>query len=460
MRIAVYVIVVGRQQRTRLAQRGADRTVQRIDLVDMIAADHGPVVLVAAVRPDDEHRVDPRRAAKPEIVFAMIGRHVNEARAAVGCDEIAGEKRARFGEEGVQFVQWVAGDGAGKVGTLAAPHNAPKKSVALLHIDRIDVRRNEPLLKFSEKVRGNEKPALSVLFDELRREVGGLFIATQFALVAQYCRFVAVCSKLDRDVLDVLRISQRPVHGNRPGRRRPDDRVRAGQFGRVRRLDDLEGDVDLGRGDVLIFDLGLGERRLFDRRPHDGLGALVEQARGRNLQELLDDGRLGVIVHRQIGLVPGAHDAQTLELGRLHVHPLGGEVAAFLAEFDRVNLVLGLLLLAVLLLDFPLDGQAVAVPAGRVRAVIAAQRRHADGDVLQDLVERMADMDVAIRIGRTVVQDPLVAAGTLLAQPFVEARLFPAGEDIGFLLCQTGLHREVGLRQEHGVAVIGGLVVV
>ena len=69
-----------------------------------------------------------------------------------------------------------------------------------------------------------------------------------------------------------------------------------------------------------------------------------------------------------------------------------------------------------------------------------------------DLVERMADVDVAIGVGRAVVEDELLAPGAGLAQLAVEVLLLPAGEDRRLLLRQAGLHREVGLRQEDGAS--------
>jgi hypothetical protein len=75
-------------------------------------------------------------------------------------------------------------------------------------------------------------------------------------------------------------------------------------------LDDLERHVDLGRDDVLVLDLGLGQRGLLDRRPHHRLGAAVELAASREFHQLGDDRRFGLEIHRQVGLVPLAHDSR------------------------------------------------------------------------------------------------------------------------------------------------------
>src|SRR3546814_11691762 len=68
---------------------------------------------------------------------------------------------------------------------------------------------------------------------------------------------------------------------------------------------------------------------------------------------------------------------------------------------------------------------------------------------------RMAHMDVAIGVGRTVVEDEALLAGASLAELLVEPRLLPARENGRFLLCEAGFHREVGLGEEDRVFVIG-----
>ena len=231
--------------------------------------------------------------------------------------------------------------------------------------------------------------------------------------------------------------------------------MRADQLG-DRAFDDLERDIDLGRDDVLIFDLGLGQRGLFDRGPHHRLGAAVELAGFGELHQLGDDRALGLKVHRQIGLVPLPGDAEPLELLGLHVDPMLGIGAALGAELGQRDLVLVELLLAILLLDLPLDRQAVAVPAGHVGRVLAQQGLGADDHVLEHLVERVADVDVAIGVGRAVVEDELLAARARRAQLAVEVVLLPLGEDQRLLLRQAGLHRKVGLRQEDGAICIIG----
>ena len=57
-------------------------------------------------------------------------------------------------------------------------------------------------------------------------------------------------------------------------------------------------------------------------------------------------------------------------------------------------------------------------------------------------------MDVAVGVGRAVVQDearPAFAGG---AQPMIDIELLPSRQQFGLPLRQPGAHRKIGLRQE------------
>ena len=205
---------------------------------------------------------------------------------------------------------------------------------------------------------------------------------------------------------------------------------------------------------VVIFDLGLSQRRSLHHRPHDRLGAAIELAGHGELQELAGDDGFRVISHGQIGVLKITLDAEPAELVGLHLHPMGGEVAAFLTEFVDGNLVLVLALGAILLLDLPFDRQAVAVPAGHIIGVIAPHLEGAGDDVLQDLVERMADMEIAIGIGRAIVKDVFRPPCAGFAQTLVEPRPVPGLEPLGLGLGQARPHGKVGLGQEQGLGIV------
>ncbi len=122
----------------------------------------------------------------------------------------------------------------------------------------------------------------------------------------------------------------------------------------------------------------------------------------------------------------------------------------------------------------------MAVPAGHIGRVLAQQRLAADHGILQHLVERVADVDVAICIGRAIVKHELLAPRAGLAERDGADRPEladvhelhrvdeddrgeddgrrgepqPAGPERPDAVEQAGLHRKVGLRQEHRVSEI------
>ncbi len=96
----------------------------------------------------------------------------------------------------------------------------------------------------------------------------------------------------------------------------------------------------------------------------------------------------------------------------------------------------------------------MAVPAGDVVDVIAEQEAAADDEILQRLVEGVADVDVAVGVGRAVVQDVEGRALglTLFAQGGIEVA--PLLDDRRFLLRQAAAHGEGRLGQEDGFAIV------
>ncbi|GAB1414255.1 hypothetical protein MASR1M97_29910 [Candidatus Desulfobacillus denitrificans] len=144
----------------------------------------------------------------------------------------------------------------------------------------------------------------------------------------------------------------------------------------------------------------------------------MDLAEGADLVGLVAEG------HRQVGIVPLAQHAEADEVLLLPLDLLGGEGAAQLAR------LVGGQVLAVQLLDLVLDGQAVAVPARHVGRIEAGQRLRADDDVLEDLVDGMADVDVAVGVGRAVMQHEARSTGRGLADLLVELAALPVGHPL------------------------------
>ena len=97
----------------------------------------------------------------------------------------------------------------------------------------------------------------------------------------------------------------------------------------------------------------------------------------------------------------------------------------------------------------------MAIPARHIGRVLAHQALRANHGVFQHMVQRMADMHVAIGVRRAVMEDELFAPGAGFAQFLVQLLVLPARQDTRLFLRQPRLHGEVGLRQEDGAFIVG-----
>ena len=105
-------------------------------------------------------------------------------------------------------------------------------------------------------------------------------------------------------------------------------------------------------------------------------------------------------------------------------------------------------------LDLPFDREPVTVPAGNVVGFPARHLMRTDDDVLQRLVERRADVNVAVGVRRPVVEDEFRAAFAAPAQLRIQILTRPARQNFWLLLRQTSAHGKIRLRQIEGARVI------
>ncbi len=96
----------------------------------------------------------------------------------------------------------------------------------------------------------------------------------------------------------------------------------------------------------------------------------------------------------------------------------------------------------------------MAIPTGHIGRILAEQALRPHDDVLQNLVERMAHMQVAIGVRRAVVQDETLAPLARFAQRAVQILVLPAFQHCGLFLGEPCAHRKIGLRQEDAVFII------
>ena len=183
----------------------------------------------------------------------------------------------------------------------------------------------------------------------------------------------------------------------------------------------------------------------------DGLFAPVNGAAEIKLAVFLQDFGHVSGPHGEVGMVPVAQHPQALEFGPLDVDELFGIGPAALADLHLGQApAFGLQLLAHLVLD----GQAVAIPARHVGAVVARHLAGLDDDILENLVEGVSQVNVAVGIGGPVVQDKLGAPLTLRPDPAVQVDLGPAFQKQRLPPGQIGFHGKIGVGQVKGLFII------
>jgi hypothetical protein len=252
---------------------------------------------------------------------------------------------------------------------------------------------------------------------------------------------------LVRGVVEVRVERDRQVRRNRPRRRGPDQHrhvppleLREPRRELVRALRrQRELHINRRRGVLLVFDFRLGKRGPAVDAPMDGLLALVDEALVDEFPQGARDRGLIAEVHRQVGMFPVAEDRQTLELGRHDADEPLGVGAAGAAEIGHGHVAL---LRPKLAVDLQLDRQAVAVVARHIRRVEAGHRSRLDDEVLENLVQRGAEVDLPVRVRRTVVEHQLRRPGARRTNLPVEVHRRPPRQRLGLAGREVRLHRK------------------
>ena len=199
---------------------------------------------------------------------------------------------------------------------------------------------------------------------------------------------------------------------------------------------------------VIILHFGFGEGGAMDQAPVDGLESFIDVALIQKIDERAGDHRLILRAHGEVGVVPAAENAQADEIALLQIDVLLRVLAA--GETDLGGGHFGFVR-SEFLIDLGLDGQAVAVPAGDVGRVEARHGFGLDDEILEYLVESGAQVNGAVGVGGTVVQDIGGPAGAGGADLAVEVLLRPGGEHFGLGHREVGLHGKVRARQVDGL---------
>ena len=268
---------------------------------------------------------------------------------------------------------------------------------------------------------------------------------------------VVIVADLDEGILKIRVQAGRDVGGQRPGGRRPDHDV--GVFKRDTGLGqhavgvgrELEADIDRIAGILAVFDLGFGQGGLVLRAPVNNPAALVDIALFGHLAEDFHLAGLKLRPQGQVGVAEIALHAEALELLVHDVDVLGRELTADTAQFELGNIGL---FVAERTQGLELDRQAVGVIAGHIGGAEAGHILITDDDVLDDLVERGAHVNVAVGVRRAVMQNEEGFSLIVFDHLLIDMVFLPVLEHFGFLFRQAGPHFKRGCHLVDGIVVI------
>ena len=256
---------------------------------------------------------------------------------------------------------------------------------------------------------------------------------------------VAALVPLHRRVAQLGMERQRQAGRQRPRRGGPDDRKHLlGKPGRSLPAFYRVAHPDGRAGAHLVLDLGFCQGGLVVPAPQHRLQPFIDVALFQEGQKGIGDDELVLVAHGQVGLVPLAQDAQPLEIAPMQLHEALRVGPAGLADFQRRQPRLARTQLPV---HVDLNRQPVAVPPRHEGGIVARHRAGLDYHVFENLVDGRAQVDVAVGVGRPVVEHKDRRSGPRLPQALVEPLLFPAGGQLRLSHRQVGFHREAGVRQ-------------
>src|SRR5206468_12104324 len=140
-----------------------------------------------------------------------------------------------------------------------------------------------------------------------------------------------------------------------------------------------------------------------------------------------------------VGMGPVAENSKSLEFLPLDLHELFGVGPAGSPDLQGPH---GLLLRPQLPVDAMLDGETMAIPPGPIRGVEPHHGSRLDHEVLDNLVERLAEVDVAIGVRGAVVEKESRTSPPGLPDELIESDAFPVLQPPRLPLRQARLHRE------------------
>ena len=157
------------------------------------------------------------------------------------------------------------------------------------------------------------------------------------------------------------------------------------------------------------------------------------------------------MVQGYIRVIPIAQHAQAFEVLALDINPVQGEIVAFAAQSEDIQL---LAVQAQLLNAGVLNGHAVGIPAGYIRCIKALGIFIFYNDILQNFVQSSTHVNLAVGIGRAIVQHKFGMTCMHCLLLIINIVFLPEFQKIGLTLGQTSAHRKLCFGQIQCFTVI------
>ena len=217
---------------------------------------------------------------------------------------------------------------------------------------------------------------------------------------------------------------------------------------------EVVANIDAGAGVLLVFDFCVGERGAVVDAPVHRPETAIDEAGLEKPVKSLQSARFIGAGHGAVGSIPAAKNAEPDELGGLEIDVRLRVLPAMAEELRRRHLQF---LATELLVDLDLNGKAVAVEARDIRGIEASHGFTLDDEILEALIQGMAQMERSVGVRRAVVQDPSRSAAAGLTDLLIEAGFLPTLQARWLVLRQVGLHRESGPGERQGILQCDGL---
>ena len=227
------------------------------------------------------------------------------------------------------------------------------------------------------------------------------------------------------------------------------------------RIFGFEANVDRRIFAVLVFEFGVGQRGLIGDRPMHRFEVAINQPlldqRGKDLEH----GAFVARRHGEVGVLVIGEGQETLHLFGLQALEVGGVVVTGLADLapagGRLELVefFHLARLEQLAHHLVFDRQTMAIPARHIVATFPFEVAGAHHQILQHLVEQVADVDRAVGKRRAIVENEGGSLSPTLEKVLVQPGRIPALRREFLVFGQVGPHRKGGIGQVERGLVFG-----